>query len=147
MSGRRRKDVVFHVPVEVAFDFLVDPRNRPRWQSSLRRVEDVTPAEPGVGQRWIDVTAPGFRPAMETTALDRPRAWTERGTWGPIAAELTLTFAARETGCVVRPTFTLSGRGPAALVARVLGALAPYAVRSDLERAADLLVSEGAAGQ
>jgi hypothetical protein len=147
VSGRRRNDVAFDVPAEVAFDFLVDPRNRPRWQSSLRRVEDVMPAEPEVGQRWTDVTVPGFRPAMETTVLERPRSWTERGTWGPIAAELTLTFTARHGGCTVRPAFTLSGRGPAGLVARALGALAPYAVRSDLRRAADLLLSEGATGQ
>ena len=146
MSGRRN-DVAFDVPVEVAFDFLVDPHNRPRWQSSLRRVEAVTSAEPRVGQRWTDVTVPGFRPAMETTVLDRPRAWTERGSWGPIVAELTLTFTARDGGCVVRPTFTLSGRGPAGLVAKALGAMAPYAVRSDLRRAADLLLSEGATGQ
>ena len=31
----------FDVPAEVAFDYLVDPRHRPEWQSSLRRVEDV----------------------------------------------------------------------------------------------------------
>ena len=33
--------VRFGVPVEVAFDYLVDPHHRPEWQSSLRRVEDV----------------------------------------------------------------------------------------------------------
>lgn len=146
MSGHRRNDVPFDVPAEVAFDYLVDPANRPRWQSSLRRVEDVTPAEPGTGQTWIDVTAPGLRPAMETTAFERPHTWTEIGTWGPISAELTLTFEQAGTGCVVSPVFTLRGRGPAALVAKTLGALAPAAVRSDLRRAARIL-SERAADQ
>ena len=33
--------VAFAVPAEVAFDYLIDPRHRPEWQSSLRRVELV----------------------------------------------------------------------------------------------------------
>ena len=71
---------------EVAFDYLADPRHRPEWQSSLARVEDVD-GEPRVGQTWVDVTTPGLRPAMETTELDRPHRWTERGTWRGFSAD------------------------------------------------------------
>lgn len=99
-----------------------------------------------VGQTWVDVTAPGPRPAMETTALDRPRSWTERGRWRSIEAELTLAFAPRAGGCVVQPSFALRGRGPTALVVRVLTLAAPVAVRADLRRAARIL-SERGAGQ
>lgn len=134
--------VDFDVPVEVAFDFLVDPGNRADWQSSLRRVEDVTPAEPAVGQTWTDVTAPGFRPTMETTVLEPHRTWTERGTWRAVTAELTLTFEPHGTGCQVRAEATV--RGP--VVGRVLTALAPYAINSDLKRAARIL-SERGSGQ
>ena len=70
--------VRFDVPAEVAFDYLVEPANRPRWQSSLSRVEQVT-GPVAVGQTWVDVTTPGLRPRMETTELDRPRG-------GPSAA-------------------------------------------------------------
>jgi hypothetical protein len=146
VSGRSRDDVRFDVPAEVAFDYLVDPANRPEWQSSLRRVEDVVPARPAVGQTWTDVTVPGLRPAMETTALDRPRTWTERGTWRGVTAELTLAFADRPGGCVVQPSFVLRGRGVAALPARVAALLAPGAVRGDLRRAARVL-SERTGGQ
>ena len=66
------------VTPEAAFDYLVDPRNRLQWQSSLARVEDVD-GSPRVGQTWVDVTTPGLRPRMETTHLDRPHRWTERG--------------------------------------------------------------------
>jgi hypothetical protein len=83
---------------------------------------------------------------METTALDRPRSWSERGRWRSIEAELTLTFATRVRGCVVQPTFVLRGRGPTALVARVLSLVAPAAIRADLRSAARVL-SERAAGQ
>lgn len=125
--------VLLPVPPEVAFDYLVDPANRPAWQSSLARVEDVT-GGPAVGQTWVDVTTPGLRPRMETTELERPRRWTERGTWRRITAELTLEFAPAPGGCVVEPIVRL--RGPGAFLVRPL---APYAVRADLRRAGELL--------
>jgi uncharacterized protein YndB with AHSA1/START domain len=128
------------VPREVAFDYLVDPRRRPEWQSSLARVEEVD-GEPRVGQTWVDVTRPGVRPRMETTELDRPHRWTERGTWRGLRATLTLDFAATDSGCAVAVSVSLAGRGIVAPVARVLGLLAPYAVRSDLRHAASRLLA------
>lgn len=130
--------VAFDVPAEVAFDYLVDPRHRPEWQSSLRRVE-LLDDRVAVGQRWVDVTVPGMRPQMETTALDRPTAWTEAGRWGGVEAILTLRFTAAGEGCLVEPDFSLSGRGASRLVLPVLQLLAAPAVRSDLRRAARLL--------
>jgi len=127
--------VRFPVPPDVAFDYLADPRNRPQWQSSLKRVEDVA-GDPRIGQTWVDVTKPGVRPLMETTELDRPHRWTERGTWRGFSATLTLTFSASATGCDVEPTMELRGRGVLAPVARALGLVAPYAVRGDLRHAA-----------
>jgi hypothetical protein len=118
--------VAFPVSCEVAFDYLVDPRNRPSWQSSLTRVEDVD-GEPRVGQTWTDVTLPGLRPRLETTELDRPRRWTERGTWRGISATLTLVFVASPTGCDVTADFEIG---------RLLRVPALWAVRSDLRRAA-----------
>ena len=131
--------VEFNVPAEVAFDFLVDPANRSRWQSSLRRVEQVTPVLPQVGQTWIDVTAPGLRPAMETTVLDRATTWTERGTWRGISAELTLRFAPRPGGCTVTAEMEVRGSGPLRPVGPVITALGKRAVPADLRRAAALL--------
>lgn len=131
--------VRFAVPAEAAFDFLVDPVNRPRWQSSLSRVEQVS-GEVGVGQSWVDVTAAGLRPRMETTELDRPHRWTERGTWRSFGATLTLTFEPVGTAaCDVAVDLALVARGPAAPLARALGLVSPLAVRSDLRRAARLL--------
>lgn len=132
--------VAFAVPPEVAFDYLVDPRHRAEWQSSLARVEQVD-GEVRVGQTWVDVTRPGPRPRMETTELDRPHRWSERGTWRGFSATLTLTFTATATGCEVEPAMALSGRGLAAPVARVLALLAPYAVRGDLRHAASTFSS------
>lgn len=130
--------VAFAVSPEVAFDYLVDPRNRPEWQSSLARVEGVE-GEPRVGQTWTDVTRPGLRPRMTTTELDRPHRWTETGTWNGFAAMLTLTFVETPTGCEVTATMSLDGVGLRAPVAWVLGRAAPYAVRGDLRHAAGRL--------
>ena len=134
--------VRFEVPVETAFDYLVDPRNRPDWQSSLKRVDGVT-GEPRVGQSWTDVTTPGLRPAMRTTELDRPHRWTEVGTWRGINATLTLVFtAAGERACDIEATMRLSGRGLYAVPAAVAGLAAPLAVRTDLAGAARALARQ-----
>ncbi len=135
--------VRFEVPVEVAFDFLVDPHHRPEWQSSLRRVEDVDPGPPTVGQRWVDVTVPGLRPLMQTTYLTRPSTWTEVGSWHGIDAVLTLDFEA-DTGaaCLVTPTFRVTGRGALRPVALAIDKVAVFGVLPDLRRAAKILAGQ-----
>ena len=130
--------VVFEVPPEVAFDYLVDPRNRPEWQSSLRRVEQVD-GEPRSGQTWTDVTKPGLRPAMSTDILERPRLWAESGTWRFVRADLTLRFdGVGEAACDVRYRFRIHALGPLGLAAT---ALSVRAVAADLRRAARILSS------
>lgn len=96
-----------------------------------------------MGQHWVDVTVPGFRPAMETTVLTPPVQWTERGRWRSVRAELTLLFALRPGGCRVTAQARVTGWGP---VGPLLTRLAPYAVSSDLRRAARLL-SRNVTGQ
>ena len=130
--------VAFDVPAEVAFDYLVDPGNRPEWQSSLRRVEAVD-GEVRVGQSWVDVTGPGLRPAMVTTALERPVRWTERGRWRGVEATLTLRFDAHGPRCSVAAEVVVTGRGRARLLGPVLTRAAALAVPGDLRRAARIL--------
>jgi len=126
------------VPPQVAFDYLVDPRNRATWQSSLRRVEQVD-GEPRPGQTWTDVTRPGLRPAMRTDVLDRPRLWSESGTWRFVRADLTLRFdAVGEAACDVHYRFRIHALEPLGLGASVLSL---PAVRADLRRAATILSS------
>lgn len=141
VSGRPRRlggTVPFAVAPDVAFDYLSDPRNRPQWQSSLRRVDDVR-GEPGVGQAWIDVTIPGLRPVMSTTVFERPHAWSEVGTWRLVRASLELRLAATDTGCDVAYAFRIDVAGPLGLAAT---AVSLPAVRADLRRAARLLAAD-----
>jgi hypothetical protein len=134
------RPVDFAVPAEVAYDYLVDPRNRPEWQSSLRRVELLDEVV-AVGQRWVDVTWAGVRPAMRTTALDRPQHWSEIGRWRGITATLSLDFAPAASRCQVTARFAVIA-GP---LGPALTRMAGPAVRADLRRAARIL-SERAAG-
>ena len=133
----------FAVAAEVAFDYLADPRNRPEWQSSLRRVELVD-EDVRVGQRWIDVTVPGIRPQMETRVLERPLAWSETGRWRGVEARLTLSFEPAAQGCRVLAQVRVRGRG----LWRPLGPLATVAaavaVPGDLRRAARILSARSA---
>lgn len=135
--------VAFGVPAEVAFDYLVDPRNRPEWQSSLRRVEQVD-GGPRVGQTWVDVTGPGLRPAMETTLLDRPSCWTERGRWRGVEAALTLRFTPAGVGCLVAAEVHVRGRGLVGRLGPVIERAAALAVPGDLRRAARILSDRSA---
>jgi uncharacterized protein YndB with AHSA1/START domain len=132
MAGGR---VSFSVPPEVAFDYLVDPANRPAWQSSLARVSAVE-GEIGVGQRWVDETKPGLKPRMRTTEYQRPRRWSEDGTWRFVRAELTLTFSPTPVGCEVGYRFRIRALGPLGLAASWVSV---PAVGADLRRAARLL--------
>lgn len=92
-----------------------------------------------MGQTWVDVTAAGVRPAMETVELDRPTRWTERGVWRSIRATLTLDVVPAGDRCRVDATFVVTGTGLVRPVGPVLTRIAPYAVRSDLRRAARIL--------
>jgi hypothetical protein len=133
-----RGTVRFDVPVETAFDYLVDPHRRPEWQSSLRRVTDVD-GQPRVGQTWTDVTKPGLRPAMTTTVLERPRLWAESGTWRFVRAELTLRFEpVGEGACDVHFRFRIHALGPLGAAASLVSV---PAVRDDLRRAARILTN------
>lgn len=136
--------VDFDVAAQRAYDFLVDPVARPRWQSSLRAVEVCDGWEPGdrveEGLRWVDVTWPGLRPRMELTVADRPDRWTEIGHWGVFSAELTLEFASTSsTSCVVTADFEVRARGVLTPLGRVVTAMGVRPVLADLGRAARLL--------
>jgi uncharacterized protein YndB with AHSA1/START domain len=133
MAGGR---VRFRVSRERAFDYLVDPRNRAEWQSSLRRVSGVE-GEPRVGQSWVDETKPGLHAHMRTTELVRPSRWSESGTWRFVRADLTLQFFDAPGGhCDVDYSFRIHALGP-------VGAVASWASRpavgADLRRAAERL--------
>lgn len=127
--------VDFTAPVAEVYAYLAHPVNRPRWQSSLRRIEDLT-GDGSVGTTWVDVTAVGARPRMTITEAVPGQTWAETGTWLGIDADMRLDFEATVDGTRVVATYDLRAPGPLAPVGAVLRALASLGIRADLQRAA-----------
>ncbi|WP_439028770.1 SRPBCC family protein [Gordonia terrae] len=135
--------VEFDAPIDVVFDYLADPSNRPQWQSSLRRVDDlhqIGDRAGGLGTSWTDVTVvPGVAPRMEVTACEPGRTWREIGRWRSVDAVLTLTFEERDLGTGVHAEAVLTVPAVVGLVLSAGRWPAARAVRADLERAARVL--------
>jgi uncharacterized protein YndB with AHSA1/START domain len=132
--------VDFAAPVDVVFDYLSDPSRRPEWQGSLRRIEALR-GDGAVGTTWRDVTAVGARPRMEVTEVESATSWAEVGRWRGIEASLRLEFAVVPQGTRVTATVDVTTSWPQRALGWALRGLAPYAVRSDLRRAASALGS------
>ena len=129
------------VPVDVAYRYLADPRNRPAWQRGLRAVEMVDDGPPRVGMRWVDVTSIGARPELRITRLDPGEVWAEHGRWRGLEAWLALRFAPSSDGTLLHVDFRVVGLPSRAPAAATLEMLAPPALKADLRRAGRLLAA------
>ena len=121
------------------YRYLVDPRNRPEWQSSLLSVTLFDRGEPRVGMTWRDNTMVGVRPRLEITRLEPFRVFAEHGRWRGVDATLEMRFTAVPVGCRVAVAGVVSGTGPWAIATRAAGRVAAPAVAHDLQRAGDIL--------
>lgn len=139
-AGRAHNLVVrMHHPVARVFDYLADPRNRPEWQSSLRRVELLGTRTTGVGTRWRDVTWAGVRPEMRVVTHEPQQAWAEEGTWRGLTAFLLIVFVEQGDETDLEISVRLRGSGLWRIPAAGAGLLTPAALRSDLGRADRIL--------
>lgn len=133
--------VAFAAPLQVAYDYLADPRNRPEWQSSLKGVEMIDEGEPRVGMRWRDRTAARIVPEMEITVLEPGKVWAEVGRWRSISALLVLKFEPSATGCVVDVRFHVAAPGLLAPVGWLATGTGVFPVLGDVRRAARILAA------
>jgi hypothetical protein len=143
----RRWDASVFVPAERSrvYDYLADPRNRPEWQASLRRVEVLDGGPPRVGTRWVDHVygAPPFHLCI--THMEPGAVWAEVGSSGPFTAYGTLLFEDAErdgaAGTVVHTVARVRGRGAARVLAPFAMVVAGALVRNDMRRAARILAA------
>jgi hypothetical protein len=131
-------------PLEPVFDYLADPRNRPQWQSSLRRVELLSDRPVGVGTRWRDHTWAGLSPEMRVVTHDPYDTWAEEGSWRGLTASLLMVFVRDGGETDVEISVRLRGDGFWRLPASGAGLLTPSALRSDLGRADRILADRTA---
>lgn len=69
-------EIVINRPVEEVFDFVADERNEPRYNSQMRRAEQITEGPVGLGTRYRAELVSMGRPVrmdIEFTGYDRPR--------------------------------------------------------------------------
>jgi hypothetical protein len=69
-------EIFIQRPVDEVFDFVADERNEPRYNSRMRRVEQLTTGAIGVGTRFRAEMVSMGRPAemiIEFTGYERPR--------------------------------------------------------------------------
>ena len=124
------------------YDVLADPRNRPRWQASLERVEMIDEGEPHVGMRWVDRLRFGPAFELQIIGMEPDEMWAEISSAGPFTTFVTLFFEDETQdgveGTCVRVVARVRGRR----FARPLGWAATGAmatlVRFDLPRIARL---------
>lgn len=125
--------------IESVFPFLADPRNRPRWQSSLRTVEMLSEGEPRVGMAWRERPGGLIRFDMRISALEPQALWAEHLEGAGISGEIALRFTRENDATRVTVDISLQLPSPLRIAAPLIRSLLVRAVRHDLARVARLV--------
>jgi carbon monoxide dehydrogenase subunit G len=144
-------DVVLPSSPEAVFQFLSDPANLPRWDSSMVTVEQVEPGPLQVGTRWhgtSKVMGRRFEWTAATTHVQRPTLMVSRSVEGPFSFTVSYDLRGEAGGTRLRYRLDaesglggLFGRFADPLVQRAQS----RAVRANLQRLAEQLESDPAA--
>lgn len=98
-------------PPEVVFDYMTDPANLARWQTSKTLVEPLTEGPMRLGTRVRERTKPPgareFEQIVEFTAFDRPRRFHVHVVEGPYPIDGTWSLQPHQAGTQV--TFVAEG--------------------------------------
>lgn len=114
---------------EAVFDFMIDPGNLAKWQTSKTRVEPLTEGSPRQGFQVREWTKPPrgkeFEQVVEFTEFDRPRRLHVHIVEGPYPVDGTWDLQGTEQGTKV--DFTAEGSVPGLL--RLTGPIAGRLMR------------------
>jgi carbon monoxide dehydrogenase subunit G len=112
-------EILIGRPLAEVFDFVADPRNEPRYNPAMARVELLTPLPIGRGTRFrARMGKTGTQMLVELTEFDRPHRLGSRTTSSMMQTSGALTFAAGGDGTVmswdwqVRPNGWMRMLGP-----------------------------------
>ena len=133
-------NVFVPAPRPDVFDFLADPRNRPRWQATLDRIEMIDEGEPHVGMRWVDRLRMGPAFELQIVGMEPDEMWAEISTAGPFTTFVTLFFEDETRdgvhGTCVRVVTRVRGRRLAKPLGWAVTGVMSALVRIDLPRIA-----------
>ncbi|MBB3084373.1 SRPBCC family protein [Geodermatophilus sabuli] len=138
-------DVVIPSPPDAVFEYLADPGNPPRWDSSIVSVEQVGPGPVTVGTRWrgtSKVMGRRFEWTTEVTEAERPTRLASRSVEGALAFSVSYDLRAEAGGTHLRYRLEAeSGLGGAfgRLADPVVQRAQSRAVRAGLRRLAEQL--------
>lgn len=132
-------------PRAEVFDFLVDGRNRPTWDTSVVFEELTSPGPVGVGSSIHSRLRAMGRESdfhWRVTRFDTPSRMATVSTSGPVDTSLLLEFETRDAATVVRATIDVRPSGLMRLVEPVIAENVRSTLVAALARAKLLL--EGA---
>ena len=132
--------------VQDVFDFLSDPGNRPRWDTTVISEELTSPEPVGVGST-IHTRMRAFTREVDfdwrVTQFDPPTRMAVVSTAGLMPTSLRFEFAAAGDGCDVTATIEGEPDGMMRLVEPLIAGGVRSTLAEGLERAKNLLEADG----
>jgi hypothetical protein len=98
-------EIVIGRPVDAVFDYVVDQRNEPQYNSQMVRAEKITPGPVGKGTRFRSAVASRGHTAemlIECTGYDRPKLFATATTMAQADIRYTLRFEPVPAGTRMR---------------------------------------------
>ncbi|HTU59956.1 MAG TPA: SRPBCC family protein, partial [Polyangiales bacterium] len=138
-SVQAQSELIVRRPVERVFPFLADPRNRPRWQASLRTVQMLSEGEPHVGMRWRERPGGLVSFDMQIVALEPNQLWVEQIEGAGITGKIALRFAAEGGNTRIGVSVTLAVPKLLQLGSPVMRTVLVTMIRQDLARVEQLV--------
>jgi uncharacterized protein YndB with AHSA1/START domain len=107
-------EIVINRPVEKVFDFVADERNEPRFNTQMRRAEQISDGPIGLGTRFRAEVVSMGRPVemeIEFTGFERPHRLASTTRMSAMDVRYTLTFDPVPEGTRMRWSGDLETRG------------------------------------
>jgi carbon monoxide dehydrogenase subunit G len=130
------KSVFINRPQQEVFDFLADPANDAKWQSSSEGSEWTSEGPPGVGSKLRSANkfmGRKIEGISEITAWDPPNRYGQKTVGGPVPFELEALFAPKDGGTQLTITGEAELGGFFKLAEGLVGKQLEKEIESDLK--------------
>lgn len=132
-------DTRLRLPRAQVFAFLGDPRNRTRWQTSIRKFEMLSTGEPRVGMRWRESVGLAGWFEMEICEYAPVKRWAERIRSRSFDGTVGLEFSEADGVTTITLVTDVRCKGLFRLLAPIARLVLRREMRKDLGRVESLL--------